>query len=91
MDRRGGIWTGERPVGEPGEEGPASSGEDGEAAVAARRLGTVCDQEEGGQRANREADKHHPVDEGEGSGDALCRHTASLTPTSAEPDLASPP
>ena len=89
-DRRAGIWARECPIGEPGEEGPAPSGEDGEAAIAARRLGTVRDQEEGGQRANREAYKHHPVDEGKGSGDALCRHTASLTPACAEPDLASP-
>ena len=49
MDRRGGIWTGERPISEPGEEGPAPSGEDGKATVAARRLGTVRNQEEGGQ------------------------------------------
>ena len=72
---RGASWRDrERPIGEPGEKGPAARGEDGEAAEAAGRLRAVGEQQDCGERTDREAREHHPVDEREGAGDDLSRH-----------------
>ena len=81
LDRRIGGWDRKCPVGQPGEEGPATSGEDGEAAVAPRRLRAVCEEQDRSQAADRKAAHHHPVDEREGACNGLNRHRCSLSPT----------
>lgn len=81
LDRRVGGWDRKCPVGQPSEEGPATSGEDGEPAVAPRRLRAMGEQEDCGQTADRKTAHHHPVDKREGACNGLNRHRCSLSPT----------